>query len=143
MRSKSLVALASAALAALLFACVVNAEHRRPLLSNNLRHTVSAQQGIDPLSGEWSVTFHIEDTTLPATFKFKLEGTKVSGTVFSDNTGEGTIRDGKWLDGKLSFAADFKDHQPVVIEGVLKDGKLVGEAHHAEGPTFKWEATKK
>jgi len=62
---------------------------------------------------------------------------------YSDHTGEGTIRDGKWLDGKLSFAADFKNHQSIVAQAFLKHGKLAGEAHHPEGPTYKWEANKK
>ena len=83
------------------------------------------------------------DTTTPAAFKFKLEGTKVTGTAYSDHTGEGTIRDGKWLDGKLSFAADFTNHQSIAVQGILKDGKLAGEVHHPEGPTYKWEASRK
>ena len=122
---------------------VINAEHPRHFLSNNQAQPASTAQEADPLSGEWNVTFYVNDTTTPATFKLRLEGTKVTGTAYSDHTGEATIRDGKWLDGKLSFAADFKDHQSVVVQAILKDGKLVGEAHHPEGPTFKWEANKK
>ena len=143
MRLRTLVGLALPALAVLVSVCVINAEHRRPLLSNNQAQAASAAQDADPLSGEWNVTFYVNDTTTPATFKFKLEGTKVTGTIYSDHTGEGIIRDGKWLDGKLSFAVDFKSHQSIVVHGVLKDGKLAGEVHHPEGPTYKWEANKK
>jgi hypothetical protein len=143
MRLKTLVGLTLPPLAVLILACVINAEHRRPLLSNNHAQPASAAQDADPLSGEWNATFYVGDTTTPATFKFKLEGTTVTGTISADHTGEGTIRDGKWLDGKLSFAADFKSHQPIVIQGILKDGKLAGEAHHPEGPTYKWEANKR
>ncbi len=139
MRLKTVVGLALPALAVLVSVCVINAEHRRPLPSNN---QAQPARDADPLSGEWNVTFYVGDTATPATFKFKLEGTKVTGAVYSDHTGEGTIRDGKWLDGKLSFAADFKNHRPIVIQGTLKDGKLAGEAHHPEGPTFKWGAVK-
>jgi hypothetical protein len=143
MRLKTLVGLALPALAVLALVCVINAEHRRPLLSNSQVQPASAAQDADPLSGEWCLTLYVNDTTTPATFKFKLEGTKVTGTAYSDHTGEGTIRDGKWLDGKLSFAADFKNHQSVVVDAILKDGKLAGEVHHPEGTTFKWEANKK
>jgi hypothetical protein len=143
MRLKALVGLALPALAVLVSVCVINAERRRPLLPNNQAQPTSAAQDADPISGEWNVTFYVNDTTTPATFNFKLEETKVSGTAYSDHTGEGTIRDGKWLDGKLSFAADFKKHQSIVVHGILKDGKLAGEAHHPEGPTYKWEANKK
>jgi hypothetical protein len=143
MRLKTLAGLALPALAVLVSVSVINAEHRRPLLSNNQAQPTSIAQDADPLSGEWSARFYVGDNATPATFKFRLEGTKVTGTIYADHTGEGTIRDGKWLDGKLSFAADFKSHQPIVIQGILKDGKLAGEAHHPEGPTYKWEANKK
>jgi hypothetical protein len=141
MRLKTLVA---PALAMLVSVSVIDAKHRRPFPSNSQAQPTSAVQDADPLSGEWNVTFYMQDdTTLPATFKFKLEGTNVTGTAYSNHTGEGTIRDGKWLDDKLSFAADFKNHPSIVAHAILKDGKLTGEVHHPEGPTFKWEANKK
>lgn len=68
---------------------------------------------------------------------------KVGLTAYSDHTGEGTIRDRKWLDGKLSFAADFKNHLSIAAHAILKDGKLAGEVQHPEGPTYQWEANKK
>jgi hypothetical protein len=137
MRLKTLFVLALSALAVLVSVSMVNAKHHRPLPCKN------EAQDADPLSGEWNATFYVNDTTMPATFKLKLEGTKVTGTAYSDHTGEATIRDGKWLDGKLSFAADLKNHQSIVVQGILKDGKLAGEVHHPEGPTYKWEANKK
>lgn len=143
MRLRTLVGLALPAVALLVSVPVINAEHRQPLLSNSQVQAAAASQEPDPLSGEWNVTFYMEGTTLPATFKFKLEGTKITGTAYSEHTGEGTIRDGKWLDGKLTFAADFKNHMSVEANAILKDGKLAGEVHHPEGPTIKWEANKK
>src|SRR5215472_16832627 len=124
MRLRTLVGLALTAVAVLGSVCAISAEHRRPLLSTNQAQPTAAAQDSDPLSGEWNVTFYMNDTTMPATFKLKLEGTKVTGTAYSDHTGEGIIRNGKWLDGKLSFAADFKQHEPIVVSGILKDGKL-------------------
>jgi hypothetical protein len=134
------VAIVGVLLVAALSGCSAIVAHHRALFSNQ---PTSVAQDADPITGEWSVTFYVDDTTVPATFKFKLEGTKVTGTAYSDRTGEGTIRDGKWLDSKLSFAADFKKHQSVVVQGILKDGKLGGEVHHPEGPTYKWEASRK
>jgi hypothetical protein len=64
------------------------------------------------------------------------------GAAYSDHTGPGTIRDGKWDDGKLSFTLDFNKHESIVVSGVLKEGKLAGE-FSTEGFTDKWEATKK
>jgi hypothetical protein len=78
----------------------------------------------------------------PVTFDLKLEGTKVTGTAASDHTGAGTVRDGSWSDGKLSFTLDFKKHESIALKGALKEGKLVGE-FTTEGFTSTWEASKK
>jgi hypothetical protein len=96
----------------------------------------------DPISGAWNVSFFVRGNASPATFDFKLDGTKVTGTGNSDHTGPGTIRDGSWVDGKLSFTLDFKKHESIRVKGTLKDGKLVGE-FSTEGFTSNWEAVKK
>jgi hypothetical protein len=137
------VAIIGVLMVTLLSGCSTIAAHHRALFSNQPTPQTSAAQGADPITGEWNVTFYVNDSTMPATFKFKLEGTKVTGTAYSDHTGEGTIRDGKWSDGKLSFALDFKKHESLVVQGILKDGRLAGESHHPEGPTYKWEAARK
>jgi hypothetical protein len=95
----------------------------------------------DPISGEWNVFFKVEDTTTPAKFNLKLDGNKVTGTVYSDHTGPGTLRDGTWADNKLSFTVDFKTHQSIAVDGTLKDGKLAGK-FRTEGFESDWEATK-
>jgi hypothetical protein len=137
------VAIVGFLMVASLSGCSAIVAHHRALFNNQPTQQTSVAQGADPITGEWNVTFYVGDTTMPATFKLKLEGTKVTGTAYSDHTGEGTIRDGKWLDGKLSFAADFEKHQSIVVQGILKDGRLAGECHHPEGPTYKWEASRK
>jgi uncharacterized protein YceK len=138
-----LVAIVGVLMATLLSGCSAIAAHHRALFSNQSTRQTSAAQDADPITGEWNVTFYVNDSTMPATFKFKLEGTTVTGTISADHTGEGTIRDGKWLDGKLSFALDFKKHESLVVQGILKDGRLAGECHHPQGPTYKWEAIRK
>src|SRR5215510_5985536 len=74
-------------------------------------------QVADPITGEWNFTGYDHGRALPATFKLKLEGTTVTGTTYSDKTGEGVIRDGKWSDGKLSFTIDFRQHKSLVVQG--------------------------
>ena len=80
--------------------------------------------------------------TVPGTFTFKLDGTKLTGSAYSDHTGAGTIRDGKYTDGKLNFTLDFTKHESIVVSGALKNGSLAGE-FSTEGFTDKWEATRK
>jgi hypothetical protein len=104
-------------------------------------HQEPASQS-DPISGAWDVSFFVNGKAHPSTFDLKLDGTKVTGTAVSDHTGPGTVRDGLWSDGKLSFALDFKKHESIAIKGALKDGKLAGE-FTTEGFTAKWEAQRK
>jgi hypothetical protein len=104
-------------------------------------HQQPASQS-DPISGTWDVSFIVNGKSHPSTFDLKLDGTRVTGTAFSDHTGPGTVRDGVWADGKLSFMLDFKKHESIAIKGALKDGKLAGE-FTTEGFTAKWEAQRK
>jgi len=120
--------------------CAAVKAHHEALFSHP--HHASAADDKDVISGEWNVTFYVHEHKTPASFTFKVEGTTVTGTAYSDHTGPGTIRDGKYADGKLSFALDFKKHESIVVNGALKEGKLSGE-FSTEGFTDKWEATKK
>ena len=144
MRSKTFSALLGAALIALfLSACSAIAQHHAALMGAEPTRPASVEKNdADPISGEWDVTFFVHESKTPATFTFKLDGARVTGTANSDHTGPGTIRDGKWADGKLSFTLDFQKHESIDVTGVLRDGKLVGE-FHTEGFTDKWEAKKK
>ena len=101
-----------------------------------------ATQTPDLISGDWDALFKVGEHTSPASFKFKLDGDKVTGTAESAHTGPGTIRDGSWIDGKLSLTLDFKTHESIAISGKLQETKLVGE-FTTEGFTSIWEATKK
>jgi len=102
----------------------------------------ATRQDSDPISGEWDVTFLVQNTKTPATFKLKLNGDRVTGTVYSEHTGAGTLRDGSWKDQKLSFTVDFARHESIAISGTLKDGMLLGE-FRTEGFSEKWEAKRK
>jgi hypothetical protein len=136
MRSKLISILAVLTLATIfLSACSALAKHHDEMFR-------PANDQSDPISGEWDVSFFVHEKKTPATFTLKLEGTKITGTAYSDHTDAGTVRDGKWVDGKLSFTLDFKKHESIAINGALKEGKLFGQ-FTTEGFTEKWEATKK
>jgi hypothetical protein len=100
------------------------------------------QTAADPISGEWDVAFKLEGTTTPAQFNLKLEGQTVSGTVYSEHTGAGTIHEGKFADNKLSLTLDFAHHQSIIITGALKDNGLSGE-FRTEGFVATWEGKRK
>jgi hypothetical protein len=106
------------------------------------QQTPEQKKETDPISGKWDASFSAQGTTIPATFDLKLDGTKVTGTVNADYTGPGTIRDGGWADGKLTFTMEFEKRESIAINGTLKEGKLVGE-YTTQGFTSNWEAVKK
>lgn len=120
--------------------CSAVAAHHQALFGHS--HHAAAANNQDSISGEWNVTFYVHENKTPASFTFNVDGTTVTGTAYSDHTGPGTIREGKYADGKLSFTLDFKKHESIVVNGVFKEGKLSGE-FSTEGFTDKWEATKK
>jgi len=127
----------------LLTACSAIAKHHAAFMGNEPTTSAPiASDNSDPISGEWNVSFFVHDTTTPATFNLKLTGTKVTGTVYSEHTGPGTVREGKWAEGKLTLIFDFKNHESIAVDGAINDGKLAGE-FHTEGFTAKWEAKKK
>lgn len=143
MRWKTFSVWAVALAAVFLTACSAIARHHPRLMGDHpARPTSVAQDAADPISGEWNVSFFVHDSKTLATFTLKLEGTKVTGTAYSDHTGPGVVRDGNWADGKLSFTLDFKKHESIAITGGLQEGKLVGN-FQTEGFTDKWEAKKK
>jgi hypothetical protein len=102
----------------------------------------SSQDKTDSISGEWDVSFELQGTTVPGTFKLKLDGDKVTGTAESAHTGVGTLSNGSWVDNKLKFTLDFAAHESIAVTGRLKDGELLGE-FTTEGMQGKWVAKKK
>jgi hypothetical protein len=114
--------------------------HERAFVNQHIHPWI--EQSADPITGEWNVTFYVHEMKTPATFTFKLDGTKLTGTAYSEHTGPGTIRDGKWADSKLSFTLDFAKHESIAVTGAIQDDKLAGQ-FTTEGFTDKWEAVKK
>ena len=122
-----------------LTSCAAIASHHDRLMSTHFSH---ADAPDDPITGEWAITFLVNGHTTPATFVLKLDGDKVTGTANSDHTGQGTVRDGKYEKGKLSFTLDFPKHESIAINGELKGEKLLGE-FRTEGFVANWEGVKK
>ena len=143
MKSKLLLTLTTLVLIiGLVSACSAVAKHHSAFFGEPTHTSSATVDDKDPITGEWNVIFFVQGHNTPATFTFKLDGQKVTGGAYSDHTGAGTIRDGKWIDGKLSFTLDFAKHESIVVNGALKDGKLAGE-FTTEGFTAKWEAARK
>jgi hypothetical protein len=95
----------------------------------------------DSVAGDWHITFKMGEHTGEGTMTLKLDSDKVTGTVETAHTGKGTLNNGKYRDGKLSFTADFEKHESINFTGELKDGKIQGE-FATEGMTGTWAATK-
>ena len=102
----------------------------------------TARNDADQISGHWAVTFKVEDMSVPAEFTFQLaRDGQLTGTVYSEHTGPGTIHDGKWADGKLSCTMVFAAHESILVTGKLDGEKLTGE-FATEGRKGAWEATR-
>ena len=115
MRATALVIMCALTLATIVLACAA-ATQQTP-----------APQTNDPITCEWNVKFTLQGMTVPGTFKLKLEGERVTGTVESEHTGAGTLADGALKENKLSCTLKFPAHDSIAITGSLKDGKLSGE----------------
>ena len=96
----------------------------------------------DPITGEWNAVLSLQGMSAPVAFKFKLEGSQVTGTADSEHTGHGTLSQGKWIDHKLNFTIDFAKHESIVMSGWMENDKLTGE-FATEGMKGTWTASKK
>ncbi len=97
--------------------------------------------GGDPVSGEWAATADAQGSSIPFTMKLKLEGDKVTGSTESAQ-GALPISKGSYVGEKLSFTLDTPNG-PIVMTGIIKDGKLTGDFDFAGQFQGKWEAKKK
>jgi hypothetical protein len=93
----------------------------------------------DAISGDWNALFEVEGNKVPVKFKFKLNGQQVTGTADSDHTGPGTLSEGTFIAGKISFTLVFTKHESIDLTGKLEAGKLSGE-FSTEGRKGTWTA---
>ena len=104
--------------------------------------SLSLHAAADAISGDWNASFDVQGNAVPLVLKLKLAGTKVTGTSESDHVGPGTITNGSFTAGKLSFTLESA-HGTLSVTGLLKDGALSGEFSGGQGMQGKWEAKKK
>lgn len=96
----------------------------------------------DSVKGDWTGVFSIAGHTADVELKLDVKGEKVTGTLYSEHTGAGTITDGKWVGDKLTCTLVFEKHESISLSGSIKEGKLVGD-FATEGMTGTWTATRK
>jgi hypothetical protein len=95
----------------------------------------------DVISGEWDAVLITQDRNVQLTLALKREGDKVTGSFESSHLGSGAIKNGSWVNNKLTITMET-NHATLTLTGALQNGKLAGEwdAGHMQG---KWEAKKK
>jgi hypothetical protein len=95
----------------------------------------------DPITGEWNGTADVQGTSLPILLRLKLDGEAVTGEAESPQ-GKVPVSKGSFVANKLTITLS-SEMGPIVITGMLKDGKLVGDIDVASQVQGKWEAKKK
>jgi hypothetical protein len=95
----------------------------------------------DVVTGDWDASADAQGTSIPFTLKLKLDGDKVTGSSESAQ-GSVPISKGSFVANKLSVSLDTPQGA-IVLTGMVKDGKIVGEFDFAGQMVGKWEAKKK
>lgn len=91
-----------------------------------LAFTSSVKADDKTVEGTWKSTFKTQDgTERTTTYKFKLEGDKVTGTVTGRNNTETAIDDGTFKDGTISFSVTREFNNNKVT--IKYSGKLDGD----------------
>lgn len=94
------------------------------------------------VKGDWDVTFSIAGHAADGTMSFDVSGKKLTGSVFTEHTGKGTVTDGTFDNNKLSCELKFEKHESIALTGEFKDDKLSG-TFATEGMTGTWSAARK
>src|SRR5436309_8621616 len=107
------------------------------LLVATYASSASTAPGPDRVKGDWDVSFAIAGQTADGTFSFDVDGKTLTGTVFTEHTGKGTITNGTFDNNKLSCTLKFEKHESIALKGELKDDQLSG-TFATEGMTGTW-----
>src|ERR1700742_3930504 len=70
-------------------------------------HPKAMDDKADPISGEWVVSFTVENMQVTGKFNLKLDGDKVTGTAETKHTGPGTLSKGTWSKPQVNFTLNF------------------------------------
>jgi hypothetical protein len=101
--------------------------------------SVNASSGIN---GDWDAIYNIAGQTVDGTLSFEVNGKTLTGSVFTEHTGKGTINDGTFDKNKLNCTLAFEKHESIALTGELADDKLSG-TFTTEGMTGTWTAVRK
>lgn len=93
------------------------------------------------LNGDWEAVADANGQPFPFLLTLKIEGEKVTGGS-SSQLGEGTIKEGSWKDGKLTFQIEGTNGT-IAMSATVIEGKLSGEFDYAGQLSGKWVAVKK
>src|SRR4029078_7186439 len=96
----------------------------------------------DDLKGEWYGLFAIAGKSSEAKIKFEIDGDRLTGTVFTEHTGLGTVTDGFVRGGKSKCTLKFEKHEAIQMTGEILDDKLAG-TFTTEGNSGTWTASRK
>jgi hypothetical protein len=92
------------------------------------------------IAGEWIIHFQAEGQSVSGKLHLEVDGDRLTGTIETAHTGNGTIQNGKWTDHRLTATFAFERHEAVALQGEMKlDGTLAGD-YHTEGRTETWQA---
>jgi len=105
--------------------------------------TVSTPAIVAPvnLNGDWEAVADANGQPFPFLLTLKIDGEKVTGGS-SSQLGEGTIKEGSWKDGKLTFQIEGTNGT-IAMTAIVIDGKLSGDFDYAGQLSGKWVAVKK
>jgi hypothetical protein len=93
------------------------------------------------LNGDWEAVADANGQPFPFLLTLKIDGEKVTGGS-SSQLGEGTIKEGSWKDGKLTFQIEGTNGT-IAMSATVIDGKLSGEFDYAGQLSGKWVAVRK
>jgi len=102
----------------------------------------SSSASLGNVKGDWDATFTIAGQSVDGTISLDVDGKTLTGTVFTEHTGKGTVTDGTFDDNKLSCTLKFEQHESIALTGEFKDDKLSG-TFDTEGMTGTWMAVRK
>jgi hypothetical protein len=98
------------------------------------------------ITGAWKVSIEVRGKAgPPGTLKLKQDGEKVTGTMTLPGGMSAEVRDGKFVDGKLSFFVQPGPNGPKIhhlgkLNGDAIKGKLEFERDGNKRPGQDWEA---
>jgi hypothetical protein len=104
--------------------------------------SIQSVQASNGVKGDWVAAFSIANHTADGTMSFDVNGTTLTGSVFTEHTGKGTLTDGTFDNNKLNCTLTFEKHESIALRGEFKDDKLSG-TFDTEGMTGTWTAVRK